>query len=254
MLEAKALQFNIDQRPLLNAFSKTFEPGKIYALVGHNGSGKSTLLKLLANQQQASSGNVLLKGKPVKQWSDKAFAQHVAYLPQHLPTTDSLAGRDLVSFGRYPWHGLLGRLSKTDHAIVDEAMALTDTTQYVHRLVDSLSGGERQRLWFAMLLAQKTPFLLLDEPLSALDVAHQVEMLSLIKSLSNKLNLGVIIVIHDINMAARFCDEIVALHSGNLIASGSVASIFQEAQLNSIFGCDMHIVDHPAGYPVAMPS
>ncbi len=132
-------------------------------------------------------------------------------------------------------------------------MALTDTTKYADRLVDTLSGGERQRIWLAMLLAQKTQYLLLDEPLSALDIAHQIDMLNLIKKLSRELNLAVVIVIHDINMAARFCDHIVALHSGRMIASGSVEDIFNNGQLQQIYDVDMHISPHPAGYPVAMP-
>ncbi|MFA0569593.1 MAG: ABC transporter ATP-binding protein [Vibrio gallaecicus] len=253
MLEAKELGFRVGNKQLLNNFNVSFEPGKIYALVGHNGSGKSTLLKLLAKQQDATSGNVLLESKTVAKWSDKDFAKNIAYLPQHLPATDSLSGKDLVSFGRYPWHGLLGRLSSQDKQYVEEAMELTDTAQYADRLVDTLSGGERQRVWLAMLLAQRTKYLLLDEPLSALDIGHQVEMLTLIKKLSESLNLGVIIVIHDINMAARFCDHIIALHSGELLIEGMVDDVFQESELQSIYGVPMHITQHSAGYPVAMP-
>jgi ferric hydroxamate transport system ATP-binding protein len=253
MIESKELQFSIGDRSLLTNFSMTFEPGKIYALVGHNGSGKSTLLKLLAQQQKPTAGNILLNSKRITSWSQKKFAQQVAYLPQQTPSTDSLSGKDLVSFGRYPWHGLLGRLNQDDERYINEAMTLTDTQSYKNRLVDTLSGGERQRLWLAMLLAQRTQYLLLDEPLSALDIAHQIDMLDLIRKLSKKLHLGVIIVIHDINMAARFCDHIVALHSGKMIASGSVESIFNQDQLQKIYGIKMHISDHPAGYPIAMP-
>ncbi|BBL88624.1 ABC transporter ATP-binding protein [Vibrio rotiferianus] len=254
MLEAKALQFDIDGKSLLKAFDLTFETGKTYALVGHNGSGKSTLLKLLAQQQPYSDGDILLHGDNINRLSAKKFAQHIAYLPQHLPMTDSILGRDLVSFGRYPWHGLLGRLSAKDKTIVEEAMEMTGTTKYADRLVDTLSGGERQRVWLAMLLAQKTEYLLLDEPLSALDISHQVDMLSLISKLSKELGLGVIIVLHDINLAARFCDEIVALHQGDLIAQGDVQHVFTEPKLQQIYGIEMRISDHPAGYPVAMPS
>lgn len=168
--------------------------------------------------------------------------------------TDSILGRDLVGFGRYPWHGLLGRLSKKDHDIVEESMAMTGTLKYADRLVDTLSGGERQRVWLAMLLAQKTEYLLLDEPLSALDISHQVDMLKLISKLSKELGLGVIIVLHDINLAARFCDHIVALHQGDLIAQGNVEQVFTEPKLRDIYGIEMKISDHPAGYPVAMPS
>lgn len=253
MLEAKGLGFSVGDKQLLKTFDVSFEQGKIYALVGHNGSGKSTLLKLLAKQQRATSGDIFLKDKAVAKWSDKDFAQQIAYLPQHLPATDSLSGKDLVSFGRYPWHGLLGRLSSKDKQYVEEAMQLTDTTQYADRLVDTLSGGERQRVWLAMLLAQRTKYLLLDEPLAALDIGHQIEMLTLIKRLSETLEIGVIIVIHDINMAARFCDHIIALHSGELLVEGEVDEVFKESILKGIYGVPMHIAQHSAGYPVAMP-
>ncbi len=253
MLEAKNLGFTIGDKPLLSGFSMNFEPGNMYALVGHNGSGKSTLLKILAQQQFATDGEVTLQGQSVTGLSEKKFAQKVAYLPQHLPATDSLSTRDLVSFGRYPWHGLLGRLLDKDKRLIEEAMRLTSTEQYADRLVDTLSGGERQRVWLAMLLAQNTEYLLLDEPLSALDIAHQVEMLTLIKSLVSDLGVAVLIVIHDINMAARFCDHIVAMHSGKMIAQGPVSQVFTPPILQEIYGIDMQITDHAAGYPVAMP-
>ncbi|KAA8678460.1 ABC transporter ATP-binding protein [Vibrio gigantis] len=253
MLEAKGLGFSVGDKQLLKTLNVSFEQGKIYALVGHNGSGKSTLLKLLAKQQRATSGDIYLKDKAITKWPDKGFAQQIAYLPQHLPATDSLSGKDLVNFGRYPWHGLLGRLSSRDKQFVEEAMQLTDTAQYADRLVDTLSGGERQRVWLAMLLAQRTKYLLLDEPLAALDIGHQIEMLTLIKRLSETLGIGVIIVIHDINMAARFCDHIIALHSGELLVEGEVDEVFKESILKDIYGVPMHITQHSAGYPVAMP-
>ncbi|WP_394211434.1 ABC transporter ATP-binding protein [Enterovibrio calviensis] len=253
MLRAENLSFCVDGKELLKPINYAFEPGKIYALVGHNGSGKSTLLKLLAQQQKPTAGQITLFDRPAKEWSNKRFAKNVAYLPQHLSPTDSLSSQDLVSFGRYPWHGLLGRLTQEDKDIVEEAMIKTDTLRYADRLVDSLSGGERQRVWLAMLLAQKTKYLLLDEPLSALDIAHQMEMLSLIKSLSRDMNLGVVIVIHDINMAARFCDHIVAMHSGSLITDGGVNDVLTVQSLKHIYGIDMHVSTHPLGYPVAVP-
>lgn len=253
MLVAKALEFHVGGAVLLKPFDMEFEPGKIYALIGHNGSGKSTLLKLLAQQQQPTVGEIFLNSKSVSQWSNKKFAQQVAYLPQHLPVTEGLSAGDLISFGRYPWHGLIGRLNNQDKQYIQQAMELTDTRRYASRLVHSLSGGERQRVWLAMLIAQRTQYLLLDEPLSALDIAHQIGMLNLIKKLSQDLNLGVVIVIHDINMAARFCDLIVVLHNGKMIAQGSIQQVFTEGKLSQICGINMHITTHPSGYPVAMP-
>lgn len=253
MLEARSLTYQVENRALLQDFSMQFEAGKIYALVGHNGSGKSTLLKLLAKQQAHQRGDVLIDGQSVTRWSDKNFAKHVAYLPQTIPTSDMLTSKEVVSFGRYPWHGLLGRLSQQDHKCINEAMQLTHTDKFGDRRVDSLSGGERQRVWLAMLLAQKSRFLLLDEPLSALDIGHQVDVLTLIKRLSVELGIGVIIVIHDINLAARFCDHIIALHQGQTIVNGETKAVFTESVLSQIYNVNMRICQHPAGYPVAMP-
>lgn len=153
--------------------------------------------------------------------------------------------RELVGFGRYPWHGLLGRFSVDDQQEVERAMELTDVTRFADSLVDTLSGGERQRVWLAMLLAQHTRYLLLDEPTSALDIAHQVEVLALVQRLSRELDLGVIVVLHDINMAARYCDHLVALHSGRLLLQGSPAELMNPEHLQAIYGLPMSVIPHP---------
>ena len=174
MFEVKGATFEINGKSILNPIDHSFHEGKVYGLIGHNGSGKSTLIKLMAQQQPVSQGEI------------------------HFD----------------PWHGLLGRHTQKDKDAIDRAIALTHTEAFADRLVDTLSGGERQRVWLAMLLAQGSRFLLLDEPLAALDIAHQIEVLALIRKLCDELNLGVIIVLHDINMASRYCDELMALHSG----------------------------------------
>lgn len=180
-------------------------------MIGHNGSGKSTLLKMLGRHQPPSSGQVVLNDMPLAQWDSKAFAREVAYLPQQLPAAEGMTVRELVAIGRYPWHGALGRFRQEDRQQVEEAIALVDLKPLANRLVDSLSGGERQRAWLAMMVAQNSRCLLLDEPTSALDIAHQVEVLGLIQRLSHERGLTVIAVLHDINMAARYCDHLVAL-------------------------------------------
>ena len=214
------VEFAVGGRTILQPLTVTLGGRGVTGLVGQNGSGKSTLLKILARQQRATRGHVAFAGRPHDAWGDREFAQKVAYLPQHTPLASGLLVRELVALGRYPWHGALGRFGAADHAAVDEALDLTRTDVLADRFVDTLSGGERQRAWFAMLVAQQAQLLLLDEPISALDVAHQVAVLRLVRRLSEERGVGVVIVIHEINMAARFCDEIMALKNGRLIAQG----------------------------------
>ena len=173
-------------------------------------------------------------------------------MPQFTPATDGMTVRELVALGRFPWHGTLGRFGKADHALVDDAIARTDLEDFADRPVANMSGGERQRAWIAMMLAQNASCLLLDEPTSALDLAHQASMLSLVESLSHERGLTVVIVLHDINLAARHCDEIIALNRGRISAKGTPEEIMQAERLQSIFGVGMGVFTHPArGEPVS---
>jgi ferric hydroxamate transport system ATP-binding protein len=241
-------------RPLLAGISLCLAPGRVYGLIGHNGSGKTTLLRVLARQQLATRGVVRFEGASLDGWDARAFARKVAYLPQTPPPADGMTVRELVALGRYPWHGALGRFSANDAQKVAEAMALTDVQRFADRYVDQLSGGERQRVWLAMLVAQNSTCLLLDEPISALDVAHQIDVLGLVQRLSATRGLGVVVVLHDINMAARFCDELVALHSGCLLVRGTPAEICRPEVLESISGTPMATLANPrGGAPLCYP-
>jgi iron complex transport system ATP-binding protein len=188
---------------------------------------------------------IRFEGRALSAWSDRDYARKVAYLPQQTPPAAGMLVRELVALGRYPWHGALGRFSEIDRKKVESAMALTHIEPFADRLVDTLSGGERQRAWIAMLVAQDAECLLLDEPTSALDIAHQIEVLSLVKQLARERNLGVVVVLHDVNMAARFCDEIIALHSGKLIARGKPEKIMTPAELETIYGIPMGVMPSP---------
>ncbi|MBD8181137.1 Fe3+-hydroxamate ABC transporter ATP-binding protein FhuC [Pantoea agglomerans] len=243
----KNASFEVPGRTLLQPLSLTFPPAKVTGLIGHNGSGKSTLLKMLGRHHAASSGEVLLNQQPVGRWNSKAFARQVAYLPQQLPAAEGMTVRELVAIGRYPWHGALGRFGQEDRDRVEDAIAQVGLNAFAGRLVDSLSGGERQRAWLAMMVAQNSRCLLLDEPTSALDIAHQVEVLALIKALSQQRGLTVIAVLHDINMAARYCDHLVALRQGAMIAEGDAEAIMQAEVLGAIYGIPMGILPHPQG-------
>ncbi|MPZ39508.1 MAG: ATP-binding cassette domain-containing protein [Rhizobiales bacterium] len=251
LFELDGVSFAVAERTLLEPLSLTLPTRRVIGLIGHNGSGKSTLVKLLASQQPSSTGVIRFEGRPLGEWSSRSFARKVAYLPQQTSAAAGMLVKELVAIGRYPWHGALGRYSETDREQVAQAMALTGIEPFADRLVDTLSGGERQHVWLAMLIAQDAECLLLDEPISALDVAHQVEVLSLVQRLAHERNLGVVIVLHDVNMAARFCDEIIALHTGKLISRGTPAEIMTPEQLKAIYGIPMGVMPHPAnGHPM----
>ncbi|USD63287.1 ATP-binding cassette domain-containing protein [Vibrio sp. SCSIO 43140] len=246
MFSLKQASFHIGSLEILSPFDLEFVPGQVTALLGHNGSGKSSLIKLLSRQNQVSSGSVLLDERPLDSYVAKEYAKKVAYLPQHPPITDGVTVRELVMFGRYPWKGVLGRYTQEDHELVGEAIDRVGLTVFTERFVSTLSGGERQRAWVAMLLAQKSECILLDEPTSALDVAHQYELLKLIRELNQSLNLTVIMVIHDVNMAARFSDRLVALKGGEIIVDGTPERVMNEASLSEIYGMPLSTFTDPS--------
>jgi ferric hydroxamate transport system ATP-binding protein len=242
-------------RALLDGITCRFAPGRICGLIGPNGSGKSTLMRLLARQARPGSGRILFRGRDLAAVGQRDFARQVAYLPQFTPPTDGMRVEELVALGRFPWHGLLGRFGARDRAKVDEAIRRTGTGAFRGRAVASLSGGERQRVWLAMLLAQDAACLLLDEPTSALDIAHQIDVLSLVRALGRESDLGVIVILHDINMAVRFCDDIVALGAGRIVAQGTPDAVMREDVLARIYGLRMGVHRLPGtgdvlGYPL----
>ena len=245
--DVRDLAVHIGSTAILHNINLAFNEGQVTALLGHNGSGKSTLLKTLARQIPASAGEVRLEGEAAKSLGARAFARIVGYLPQHPPGTDGLTVRELIALGRYPWRGPLGRYSDADYALIDQAIADTDLKPFEHRAVDTLSGGERQRAWIAMLLAQQTRCLLLDEPISALDVKHQVETLRLVQRLACQRELTVIVVLHDVDLASRFCDRLVALKAGQVVADGTPAEIMDSQILESIYSVPMGVMERAPG-------
>ncbi|WP_323751220.1 ABC transporter ATP-binding protein [Marinobacter sp.] len=245
--DVRNLGVRIGDTAILHGIDLAFDEGQVTALLGHNGSGKSTLLKTLARQIPADIGEIMLEGHIAKSLGARAFARIVGYLPQHPPSTDGLTVRELVALGRYPWRGPLGRFSEEDHALIDQAIADTDLKPFEHRSVDTLSGGERQRAWIAMLLAQQTRCLLLDEPISALDVKHQVETLRLVQRLASQRALTVIVVLHDVDLASRFCDRLVALKAGVVVADGIPARVMNSQVLESIYSVPMGVMERAPG-------
>ena len=241
------VRLEIEGRAILAPLTLDLPRGCIVGLIGQNGSGKSSLVKLMARQMPPSGGDLLYEGKPVGRFAAREFARKVAYLTQTPPPVQGLLVREFVAFGRYPWHGALGRFGADDTREVGEAMRLTGVEPLSERLVETLSGGERQRVWLAMLIAQKANCLLLDEPISALDIAHQIEMMQLIRDLGRQRSVAAVVVLHDVNMAARYCDHIVALRDGKLLMSGPPAELMRAEQLEAIYGIAMGVMPHPAG-------
>ncbi|WP_176061219.1 ATP-binding cassette domain-containing protein [Paraburkholderia sp. BCC1876] len=254
LFELDKVRFDVGATTLLDGIDLSISRECVTGLIGHNGSGKTTLMRLLARHHAQGAGAIRFDGKPLAAWKPREFARRVAHLPQYTPSTDGLLARELVALGRYPWHGSLGVFGDEDRERVAEAMRMTDVTHYADRQVDSLSGGERQRVWLAMLIAQDSRCLLLDEPTSALDVAHQVEVLDLVRTLCAERGIAAVIVLHDINMAARFCDRIVALRNGKILMQGSPRDIMTGPNLEAIYGVPMTVLRDPAsGRVVGIP-
>ncbi len=251
LFQLEAATYAVNHAVLLQPLTLTLPYGRIIGLVGRNGSGKTTLLKLLARQLMPSQGQISFSGVPLSRWKPRLLAQRIGYLPQQVPVAIGMTVREVVSLGRYPWHGPYGRFSHADRAKVEDAMQMTNVHAFADRFVQELSGGERQRAWLAMLVAQESGCLLLDEPLAALDMAHQVDMLRLLRRLATERQTSIVLVLHDINLAAQYCDELVSLRAGHLLAQGSSADLMNGAMLQAIYGIPMGVTAHPeTGAPI----
>ncbi|MBD8893644.1 heme ABC transporter ATP-binding protein [Roseibium litorale] len=245
------LHYARDGKAILTDISFDVAPGQILGIIGPNGAGKSTLIKLLAGEIRPDRGSINFLEKPLSQWRGRLFSREVAYLPQTLPASDSYSVRELVTLGRYPWHGPLRRLSREDREAVTRALEETDSMRHADRLVSTLSGGERQRVWIAMVLAQARRFLLLDEPTSALDLAHQARTLELLRQIAHQRGMGVVLIVHDLNLAARYCDRLMALRDGRLVAVSTPHDVMSAETLTQVYDIPIEVFQHPVdGRPV----
>lgn len=253
MLKANNLSIKRQNNLLLKDVSCSISTGELVALIGHNGSGKSTLIKALAGEMAVNNGDIRLDERNMEEYSSKALAKKMAYLPQQLPDAAAFTVRELVMLGRYPHQKWLQKPSSTDYEKVEGAMALTQIAPFADRITSTLSGGERARAWLAMCLAQDTEYLLLDEPLAALDIQYQMQIIMLIRRLVEEQGLGVVIIIHDINIASQYADYIVALKKGQICHAGDVSSTMHPDVLRDIFSVDMQLMVHPVtGQSVAV--
>jgi iron complex transport system ATP-binding protein len=250
-LEARGLGFAYGERPVLRDLGFRVQSGCLTAVVGANGSGKSTLFALLGRLQAPLAGAVLLDGEPIGRPSGMSVARHLAILPQHPVAPEGITAFDLVARGRHPHHRLFNRWSAADAEAVERAMALTDTLAFADRRLEDLSGGQRQRCWIALTLAQETDILLLDEPTAALDLHYQLEIVELLARLAHQHGRTVVVVLHDLNLAAAHADRMVFLKDGTLLADGPTEAVCTAEIIEAAFGVAVHRLVHPeTGRPV----
>jgi len=227
----------------------------VTAIVGANACGKSTLLRGLARLLKPRRGSVYLDGRAVTELSTLDVAKVLGLLPQTPVAPDGITVADLVSRGRYPHQGWFRRWTGRDHDAVTEALEATGTADLLHRPLRELSGGQRQRVWVAMALAQDTELLLLDEPTTYLDINHQVELLRLLRALNAQSGKTIVVVLHDLNLACRFCDHVIAMVEGSIVAEGAPTEVITAELVEKVFGLACVVVPDPvAGTPMVVPS
>jgi iron complex transport system ATP-binding protein len=253
-LTAEAVTLAYGDRTIIDGLDLAIAPGRITTIVGANGCGKSTLLRSLARLLPPSSGQIVLDGRSVHTRPTKEVARVLGLLPQSPVAPEGIAVADLVGRGRHPHQKMLSRWTSHDYEVVADALAATGTTELADRSVDELSGGQRQRVWIAMALAQETDILLLDEPTTVLDVAHQVEVLDLLTDLSVARGTTIVMVLHDLNLAARYADEIVAMKDGRVHAVGAPSDVVTADLVEEVFGLANHVtIDPVSGKPLVTP-
>jgi iron complex transport system ATP-binding protein len=241
-------------RTVVEGLQLSVDDGKITVVVGANACGKSTVLRALARLLPPSRGRVLLDGKELHRQPTKEVARTLGLLPQSPIAPEGIVVADLVARGRSPHQRLLSRWSAADDLAVAEALDLTGTSDLADRAVDELSGGQRQRVWIAMALAQRTDILLLDEPTTFLDICHQVEVLDLLTDLNRERGTTIVMVLHDLNLAARYADRLVAMSGGRIVASGDPAEVLRPAVIDAVFGMHSEVVLDPvSGRPMVLP-
>ncbi|MEM8571055.1 MAG: ABC transporter ATP-binding protein [Pseudomonadota bacterium] len=252
--EARGLVAGYGGKPILDGLDLVLPKGKFIVLLGPNGSGKSTLLRTLGRLLPVSAGQISHEDHPIARLPAKALARRIAVLAQGPIAPEGLRVRDLVAQGRYPHRSLLGGWNDHDEAACKRALDLTGMVELADRPLDALSGGQRQRAWISMTLAQETGTLLLDEPTTYLDIAHQIEVLALLRRLVQEEGKSVVVVLHDINQAARYGDHIILLMSGKVVATGTPSEVLTPETLRAVFGIETLIVPDPeTGAPLCIP-
>lgn len=253
-LTTRNLTLSYDRTTIIQDLNVEIPAHRVTALVGANGCGKSTLLKGLARLLKPQSGMVYLDGVAIAKHSTKEVAKRLGLLPQSPTAPEGLTVRELVAQGRYPHQSWMQQWSKDDEQYTEKALMITGMIELGNRPLDSLSGGQRQRAWIAMALAQNTEILLLDEPTTFLDLAHQIEVLDLLYELNQTQGRTIVMVLHDLNQACRYADYLVAMKQGAIFAQGAPSQVMTESMVQEVFGLTSRIVRDPvAGTPMCIP-
>ncbi|MDI6941989.1 ABC transporter ATP-binding protein [Microbacterium barkeri] len=253
-LEAQSLVAGYGGRTIVDGVDLVVPAGGISVIVGANACGKSTLLKTISRLIPARSGGVVLDGRRIDEVPTKQLARTLGLLPQQPIAPEGIAVADLVGRGRHPHQKLFRSWTAEDERAVAEALEATGIADLADRSVDELSGGQRQRVWIAMALAQETGILLLDEPTTFLDVTHQIEVLDLLTDLNRRRGTTIVMVLHDINLAARYADHLFALRAGRLIASGAPGDVVTSELISDVFDLDALVITDPvSGTPLVLP-
>lgn len=252
-LRAEDVTIQYDHRVIYQNLMIEIPDQSFTVIIGPNACGKSTLLRALSNMIKPSAGHVLLDGKKISAYKSKEVAKKLGLLPQSSTAPDGITVANLVAHGRYPYQNFIQQWTEADEQAVMTAMELTNITELGNRFVDELSGGQRQRVWVAMVLAQQTPLLLLDEPTTYLDIAHQIELLELFTDL-NEQGKTLVAVLHDLNHAARYATHLIVMKAGKVIAQGNPSNIVTEELIEDVFDLKCKVINDPVTQtPLVVP-
>jgi iron complex transport system ATP-binding protein len=253
-LYGRDLCLRYEQRVVAEELSVSIPDQSLTMIIGPNACGKSTLLRALSRMLKPARGSVVLNGADIASYGTKEVARRLGLLPQSSIAPDGITVADLVSRGRYPHQGFFRQWSTDDERVVNQAMDRTNVSDLATRYVDELSGGQRQRVWLAMALAQETPMLLLDEPTTYLDIAHQIEVLDLCAELHEGGGRTIVVVLHELNLAVRYATHLIVMHDGRILAEGNPREIVTPELIERTFDLPCRIIDDPeTGSPLIVP-
>lgn len=244
-ITVQGLSFAFEQEKILKDIDLKIDKGKFYSILGPNGSGKTTLIKNICKTLSTKYGSIYVGEKDIKRLGSREMAKEMALVPQNTTVEFDFSALDIVLMGRTPYISRFSRESEEDLNIARNAMEATNTWQFQHKSINSLSGGERQRVIVARAITQATDIILLDEPISSLDIYHQVEILNTLKELNLKKSITIIAVLHDLNLAAAYSDQIIMMHQGRIHSQGEPEKILDKEKVKEVYGIDVHIIKNP---------